>query len=442
VEYGEILARFGIPREAGEKLLKSSKVASNYAYLLEAVAIRSPEDQKKAQAAAVLLEKAMANPDIQSGKSVLAIDWNLVAPLELDGRSNDARNALKVKSDLSGKAIEAIVANTSAFRGSVSESILKMFGGADTPEQQRAKVSEFIRSDLKQYDVASSDIIERKWSQVIGKIPEEYFMKLVTEIQSKGPNVSASEYQAIESKIGKPGMEKVLAAIAKASAQASEDWEKNSKKHVEKFKAQSGYTGDISTEQLAKIRETYRSMSISAVAKKEIMYQYLSKDAGLLGGKSTDPELKTLEGILGVGTLRMSDRSMDITGEVASFLAIEAAAVVLGMATAGAATWAINSAVIARHTAKGVKYAEKGVKYAEAYNALNGTGKALVWTARSVGGMGVGFEVGAGGARSLIEGKNMYTAEGFAQSIAMGVVMHGLGSFFDSVHAPTFLKFG
>jgi hypothetical protein len=183
-------------------------------------------------------------------------------------------------------------------------------------------------------------------------------------------------------------------------------------------------------------------MSISAVAKKEIMYQYLSKDAGLLGGKSTDPELKTLEGILGVGTLRMSDRSMDITGEVASFLAIEAAAVVLGMATAGAATWAINSAVIARHTAKGVKYAEKGVKYAEAYNALNGTGKALVWTARSVGGMGVGFEVGAGGARSLIEGKNMYTAEGFAQSIAMGVVMHGLGSFFDSVHAPTFLKFG
>jgi hypothetical protein len=37
--------------------------------------------------------------------------------------------------------------------------------------------------------------------------------------------------------------------------------------------------------------------------------------------------------------------------------------------------------------------------------------------------MGVGFEVGAAGTRSLYEGKNMYSKEGFAQSIAMGVVL-------------------
>lgn len=35
----------------------------------------------------------------------------------------------------------------------------------------------------------------------------------------------------------------------------------------------------------------------------------------------------------------------------------------------------------------------------------------------------------------------MYSKEGFAQSIAMGVVMNGLGSFFLSSKAPAFLKF-
>lgn len=85
VEYGEILNRFGIPKEAGANLMQSAQSASNLAFLLEAYAQVSPENQKNAQAAAKILEEKMASADIQSGKTIVSIGTEILSLLKLDG---------------------------------------------------------------------------------------------------------------------------------------------------------------------------------------------------------------------------------------------------------------------------------------------------------------------------------------------------------------------
>jgi hypothetical protein len=309
----------------------------------------SSENQKKAQAAATALEAKMKAPDIQSGTTVLNIDWEVLSFIQLPGSTK-----------------------TGPRPDSVAQKVVSMFTSLANPVDQRAKITQFIREEFNQYDLVANDIINRKWNGNIGAVSDEYFMKMATDIQGGNAVNTTSEYKILYEKIGADGLAKVMNAVKKASADSSEDWEKNSKIYVEQFKKQTGFSGNIDDVQLAKARDAYRASSIASIAKKEIMYQYLSKDAGLMGGKSQDIELKTLEGILGVGKLRMSDRALDITGEAAQFLAIEALAIGVGVFTAGIGTVAINAAAFGRH-------AYRGTQLAEAYGAASKTKQALVW---------------------------------------------------------------
>lgn len=322
VEYGDILIRFGIQPKAGENLMKSTQQANNFALLLEAYAQMSPENQKKAQSAATALEAKMKAPDIQSGTSVISIDAEIIKLLQLPGSPH-----------------------VGARGNTVAQKVARIFTPSADPVEQRAKVTQFIREEFAQYDLVANDIINRKWDGNIGAVSDEYFMKMATDIQGGNAVNTSPEYKILYEKIGADGLAKVMEAVKKASADSSEDWEKNSKIYVDRFKTRTGYKGNINAEQLARARDEYRASSIASIAKKEIMYQYLAKDAGLTGGKSKDTELKTLEGILGVGTLRMSDRAWDITGEAAQFLAIEALAIGVGVVTAGVGTVVINAAV-------------------------------------------------------------------------------------------------
>lgn len=102
------------------------------------------------------------------------------------------------------------------------------------------------------------------------------------------------------------------------------------------------------------------------------------------------------------------------------------------MVTAGVGTWAVNAIAFGRH-------ASRGKELLTAYNAAGTFKRGAVTAGRLVGG-GIGFEAGAAGIRSKTEGENMYSKEGFAQAIAMNVVLHGLGRFFLSKEAPGFLK--
>lgn len=410
VTYGEILTKFGVPKEAGENLMKSSKSAANFAFLLEALMMKSSAKREKVQSAVAALEKRMSDADVQSGKKTFSVDWELVSLLALDGNSRAGTK-----------------------RGSKSESLLQIFGPMNNPEQQRALLVKYVRDELDQSDFAAADIIDRKWASSIGAISNEYLVQLTNDLQAGNSYNATPEYRMLFSKIGQEGMEKLFKTLRSASAQADEDWQKNSQSYVKQFKAQSGFTGNIDAMQLAKARESFRAMSIGTIGKKEVMYRYLSKDAGIMGGNSKDTEMQTLEKILGVGTLRMSDRAWDITGEVASFMAVEAIAIAAGVFTGGLATAGINAMAFGRN-------AYRGTQLVEAYNAASKAKKAGVWIGRATLGMGAGFEVGAAGVRSIHEGKNMYSKEGFSQSIAMGTVLHGLNGFFASSKAPAFLK--
>ena len=125
------------------------------------------------------------------------------------------------------------------------------------------------------------------------------------------------------------------------------------------------------------------------MAKREIFYQKLYNT------DQTDPDLKLLQDILGAGTFKMSDRAWDITGEVASMIAMEAVAIAAGTITVGVGTAAINAVIVGRNVSRGIRAVEV---YNEASKIRKG-----VTTAGRILGSGVGFEAGSATARSLME---------------------------------------
>lgn len=76
-------------------------------------------------------------------------------------------------------------------------------------------------------------------------------------------------------------------------------------------------------------------------------------------------------------------------------IAMEAIAIAAGVVTAGAATMAINAAILGRN-------AYRGAKALEAYNAASKTRKAVTTTSRILA-SGASFEAGGATVRSLIE---------------------------------------
>ena len=391
IEYGDIMKRYNVPKEAIDTARRSYETAQNMAFLLEALQIQSPDNLARVEAASKLLQSKMQSADIQTGKTVLSLDWDIVSLLKLDGT---LRGGIP-KQD------------------SNSLEILAIFKQPST-NLQRAALARFVRSNLDQSSLAVSDIINRKWSTEIGAISGEYLAKLAKDIEAGNAYATTPEYKLLTEKVGASGMEKVVTAIKQATSQADEDWNKNSQAYVTQFKAQNNFTGDITDAQLAKARDIYRSERVVATGKKEIMYRHLSKDAGIMGGNATDAELKTLESALGVGTLRQSDKAWAYTKEAASFVAIEAIAIAAGAASMGAGTFAINWIALGRN-------AKRGAEAIEAYNAASKTRRLTVFGARSVIGGGF-YEGGSASVRGGLNHQDVgdwYSKEGFAQSIAM-----------------------
>lgn len=128
---------------------------------------------------------------------------------------------------------------------------------------------------------------------------------------------------------------KVEKVIDEANIEAAKNW----KEYIASFQKQNpGVTVDE-----AKAEEWNRKLTILSMAKREIFYQKL------YNADQTDPELKMLQNIMGATTFTMSDRSLLLTGEVATMLAIEAIAIAAGTVTAGIGTAAINAAMLGRN---------------------------------------------------------------------------------------------
>lgn len=118
--------------------------------------------------------------------------------------------------------------------------------------------------------------------------------------------------------------QKIGKVIDEAKIEAAKTWKDHKVEYIEAFKnANPGVTIDES-----RAEEWNKNLTVLTMAKREVFYQKLyNKD-------QSDSELQMLQNILGAKTFTPSDRAMDITGEVASMIAMEALAIGAGMITA------------------------------------------------------------------------------------------------------------
>lgn len=133
----------------------------------------------------------------------------------------------------------------------------------------------------------------------------------------------------------KEKMSDFLSFVKARDTEAIDLWAKNKDTYLALAKQQYGVT-DLTPEQVEKAEKTFRKNTKSFAVKKYLMERFLENKADSHGTVANDTELTVLSDIMGVGTWNPSDRSVDISKEVAIALGIEAVAIAAGLLTAGA----------------------------------------------------------------------------------------------------------
>lgn len=125
-----------------------------------------------------------------------------------------------------------------------------------------------------------------------------------------------------------------LAFVKARDAEAIDLWAKNKDTYLTLAREQYGVT-DLTPEQVKRAEETFRKNTKSFAVKKYLMERFLEKKADSRGTVAKDTELTILSDIMGVGRFNLSDRSKEISQEVAINIGIEAVAIAAGLLTAG-----------------------------------------------------------------------------------------------------------
>ena len=366
-----LLVNFNLPKDAPENLQKSVSLVQDFALILDAYLLKNPDKKEQYSSTLKWIQADFANPDVQSGNSILDIKkW---APT-LFGNNNFLKD-----SDL--YVINRVLENTD-------------------PKARKFAVLSFIRGRLGQSDLVAQKLMEDTMSR---------FWFPPDDVIVKNGNLSSTMLDAKQ-------ITKVRETINKARSEANSNWIKNKENYLQVWKSQN--PGKSVDEELARVAN--EKLTIIMSAKREIVYQ------NLYNKKNLPQELALLQNILGADSMKMSDRSWEISQDVAGMIAIEAIAIGAGVVTAGLGTAAINALAFWRH-------AYKWVRALEAYNAASSTKQYLTTGARILGG-GAAFEVGGATTRSLIENRDftsMHSKEWYAQSIAMMGVMRWLGHIFE-----------
>jgi hypothetical protein len=141
--------------------------------------------------------------------------------------------------------------------------------------------------------------------------------------------------------------DKAIKIALKAEKDADNDWSDGREKYISKYTEQ--YKKGPTSDEVAAAKKINSDSRMILAFKRESMKGHLEGKSGLRGYNGIDPQEKLLSEILGTGTLRLSDRQVEISAAAAEFIAVEAIAIAAGVATAGAATVAINAAVYGRH---------------------------------------------------------------------------------------------
>lgn len=126
-----------------------------------------------------------------------------------------------------------------------------------------------------------------------------------------------------------------LTFVKARDTEAIDLWAKNKDTYLALAREQYGVT-DLTPEQVKRAEEVFRSNTKSFAVKKYLMERFLEKKADSHGIIAKDTELTVLSDIMGVGTFNLSDRSKEISREVAINIGIEAVAIAAGLLTAGA----------------------------------------------------------------------------------------------------------
>ncbi len=370
IDIAELIVNLNLPKNAPENLQKSVSLVQDFAFILDAYLLKNPEKKTQYDSTLKWIQADFANPDIQTGKSVLDIKkWTYTL---------FSNNNLLKNSDL-------YMANQAM---DIKE-----------PKARRFAILSFIRDRLGQSDLVAQKIMEDTMSK---------FWFPTDDMIVKNGDLSSTKLDAKQ-------ITKVREAIDKARSEANSNWMKNKDAYLKLFQAQNpGTTIDIEAARVAN-----EKLTILMSAKREIAYQ------NLYNKKDLSPELALLQNILGAGSTKMSDKSWEISKEVAGMIGMEAIAIAAGMVTMGVGTVAINSVMFMRN---GLKVAE----IANAYNATSKVRQGMTTGARILGG-GLAFEAGGATTRSLIENgdlTSMHSYEWYAQSIAMMGVMRGIGEVF------------
>lgn len=126
---------------------------------------------------------------------------------------------------------------------------------------------------------------------------------------------------------------KVRETIDKARSEANSNWIKNKENYLQVWKSQN--PGKSVDEELARVAN--EKLMIIMSAKREIVYQ------NLYNKKNLPQELALLQDILGADSMKMSDRSWEVSTQVAGMIGMEAIAIGAGMLTMGAGTIVVNA---------------------------------------------------------------------------------------------------
>ena len=371
IDIEELIVNLNLPKNAPENLQKSVSLVQDFAFILDAYLLKNPEKKTQYDFTLKWIQADFANPDIQTGKSVVDIKkWTYTL---------FSNNNLLKDSDLY----------------TINQAM-----DIKEPKARRFAILSFIRDRLGQSDLVGQKLMEDTMSR---------FWFSTDDVIVKNGDLSSTKLDAKQ-------ITKVREAIDKARSEANSNWMKNKDAYLKLFQAQNpGTTVDIEAARVAN-----EKLTIVMSAKREIVYQ------NLYNKKDLSPELALLQNILGAGSTKMSDKSWEISKEVAGMIGMEAVAIGAGMLTMGAGTVAINALAFWVN-------ATRGVRALEAYNAASKTKQTLTTSARILGG-GAAFEAGGATTRSLIENGDlisMHSKEWYVQSIAMMGVMRWLGHIFE-----------
>ncbi len=370
VDMQSLLVNLNLPKDAPENLWKSVSLIQDFSLMLDAYLLKNPDKKEQYNATLKWVQNDFASIDIQSGKFIVDVKkWTYTL---------FSNNNLLKDSDLY-KINQAM---------DIKESKARRFA-----------ILSFIRDRLGQSDLVAQKLMEDTMSK---------FWFPTDDMIVKNGDLSSTKLDIKQ-------ITKVREAIDKARSEANSNWMKNKVQYLDIFKQQNpGKTIDIEAARVAN-----EKLTILMSAKREIVYQ------NLYNQKDLSPELSLLQNILWAGSTKMSDRSWEISKEVAAMIGMEAVAIGAGVLTMGAGTVAINALAFWVN-------ATRGVRVLEAYNAASKTKQYLTTTARILGG-GVAFEAGGATTRSLIENgdlTSMHSKEWYVQSIAMMGVMRGIGEVF------------